>query len=195
MMLGKRKNEVLLSEESLLKKVGRKRNIFQPSFQSKTVDESMIKHRFYLSLEGQKQIQQMETEFGFNGFGEAVYYRTYSRRKDNGTQEHFPDTAIRVVEGIISVRKNHMINNKLPWNDDEWQSFGEKMGAAMMEGRFLPPGRGLWACGSNIMYERGSAACNNCGVSTTENLILGCSWTMDMLMCGVGVGSDTAWTG
>ena len=37
--------------------------------------------------------------FGFNGLGEFVFYRTYSRVKDDGSKESFLDTLVRVVEG------------------------------------------------------------------------------------------------
>ena len=52
---------------------------------------------------------------------------------------------------------------------------------------WLPPGRGLWAMGTDFMWERGSMALQNCGymeVHTSEDI----GWIMDALMCGVGTG-------
>ena len=40
----------------------------------------MISSRFKLSEETKKEIRSMTPQFGFQGFGEVVYYRTYSRR-------------------------------------------------------------------------------------------------------------------
>ena len=40
----------------------------------------------------------------------------------------------------------------------------------MWEFRFLPPGRGLWMMGTDYIYERGSAALNNCAFVSTEEI-------------------------
>ena len=40
----------------------------------------------------------------------------------------------------------------------------------MWEFKFSPPGRGLWMMGTKYVYERGSAALNNCGYISTENI-------------------------
>jgi len=49
--------------------------------------------------------------------------------------------------------------------------------------------------GTEYVYERGGAALNNCGAVDTADLSLAADWTMDMLMCGVGIGFNTAWKG
>ncbi|MEA3522470.1 MAG: fused protease/ribonucleoside-triphosphate reductase, partial [Campylobacterota bacterium] len=63
------------------------------------------------------------------------------------------------------------------------------------EMKWLPPGRGLWVMGTQYVYERGGAALNNCGAVDTTDLAAATDWAMDMLMCGVGVGFNTAWEG
>ena len=45
------------------------------------------------------------TNFGFNGLGELVYRRTYSRMKKDGTNEEWFETVRRVVEGTFSLLK------------------------------------------------------------------------------------------
>jgi ribonucleoside-diphosphate reductase alpha chain len=65
----------------------------------------------------------------------------------------------------------------------------------MFRMEFLPPGRGLWAMGTEYVYQRGSMALNNCGAVDTTDLSHAAEWTMDALMCGVGVGFNTAWDG
>ncbi len=68
--------------------------------------------------------------------------------------------------------------------------------------KFLPPGRGLWAMGSDIINKKGLAASlNNCGfVSTinmglTEDFSKPFKFLMDMSMLGVGVGFDVKGAG
>jgi ribonucleoside-diphosphate reductase alpha chain len=133
--------------------------------------------------------------FGFGGFGELVYYRTYSRHRKTGGQESWADTVIRVIEGAFTIRQRHYQENKLPFDTAFHQTLASEMAFAMFEMKWLPPGRGLWAMGTEYVFERGSAALQNCGATTTEDLALAADWCMDMLMCGVGVGWDTSWNG
>jgi ribonucleoside-diphosphate reductase alpha chain len=155
----------------------------------------MVKERFELSSEGVNFLKSLKQEFGFNGFGEATYYRTYSRLKEDNSQENWADTIIRVVNGVLSIRKNHYILNGLEFNDDDWQEFARSFALSMFYMEFLPPGRGLWAMGTEYVYNRGSMALNNCGAVDSKDLSHACEWAMDALMCGVGVGFNTAWDG
>jgi len=155
----------------------------------------VIKERFSLKECYCKEIQAKVPHFGFGGFGEATYYRTYSRLKQDGSQEHWADTVIRVINGIMSVRKQHYITNWLGWDDEEWQQFAFKLAKTMFDMKWLPPGRGLWVMGTEYVYERGGAALNNCGAVDTTDLASAVDWAMDMLMCGVGVGFNTVWNG
>jgi ribonucleoside-triphosphate reductase len=159
------------------------------------VKKQFVHARFTLSSLTKWQLNNMAQKFGFGGFGEATYYRTYSRLKADGTQEHWADTIIRVVEGVFSVRKDHYSRNNLPWDDDSMQKMAYDMAVSMFEMKWLPPGRGLWAMGTEYVYERGGAALNNCGAVDTTELALAADWAMDMLMSGVGVGFNTAWKG
>ena len=149
---------------------------------------------FALSDSAKSYLKGLDSPFP-TGVGEIVYYRTYSRRKKDGSQEHWADTVIRVTEGLLSVRKDYYIKHNLGWDDNNWQEFGRELAEYMHQMKFLPPGRGLWAMGTDYMYKRGSAALNNCGACTCKDLILGATWTMDMLMCGVGVGAAVDWEG
>ena len=70
----------------------------------------------------------------------------------------------------------------------------------MFDMKFLPPGRGLWAMGSEITEERGLyAGLNNCAFVSTETIKEDLSkpfkFLMDMSMLGVGVGFDTKGAG
>src|SRR6185436_15117445 len=68
----------------------------------------------------------------------------------------------------------------------------EELAIAMFDMKLLPPGRGLWAMGTEYVFERGSHALNNCGsIEVDGSLATASRWLMDSLMCGVGVGFTT----
>jgi ribonucleoside-triphosphate reductase len=153
-----------------------------------------VSERFLLSKSTEAHLRTLTPRFGFDGLGEVVYYRTYSRTTETGGQETWADTVVRVIQGIMSIRKDYQLKHGLGWNEQHMQGYAADMAQSLFDMHFLPPGRGLWACGTDFMYTRGSAALNNCGACTTKDLPLAVGWTMDMLMCGVGVGFDTEWT-
>lgn len=159
------------------------------------INSHYVKHFYKMPKSIIKYMDTLEVSYGFDQYSECVLYRTYSRRKDDGNNENWNDIVIRVIEGIMSIRKNHYINNHLEWDDTQWTPFVKEFTKYIYTMRMLPPGRGLWACGTKYMYERGAAALNNCGAATTTDLVLGAVWTMDMLMCGCGIGFDTLWDG
>ena len=150
-----------------------------------------VKERFKLNFDICQKLKNKTPKFGFNGLGEVVFRRTYSRN-----DESWYDVVVRVMEGVISIRKEHFKRNSLYWNDNEWQDFAENMALSLFDMEWLPPGRGLWMMGTNFTYERGSAALNNCSATDTEyDLVHSAEWTMDCLMNGVGVGFSTNWKG
>jgi len=137
------------------------------------------------------ELLQKTPMFGFNGLGEVVFRRTYSRNN-----ETWNDVVIRVIEGVLSVRKEHFARNFLEWDDKTWQPYARDMALSLFDMEWLPPGRGLWMMGTEFAYERGSAALNNCAAIDTKEDIVHCAeWTMDFLMNGVGVGFSTNWRG
>lgn len=92
---------------------------------------------------GRKEIVNLQTStrtFISNGF---VSHNTYSRLKPDGSQEHWHDTIIRVVEGIMSIRKDWYAKNNIRWDETYWQQTAHRMALAMFDMRMLPPGRGL----------------------------------------------------
>jgi ribonucleoside-triphosphate reductase len=152
-------------------------------------------NRFELSSEHAESIARLEPRFGFNGLGEVVYYRTYSRLKDDGTSERWTDTVLRVINGVFSIRKNHYLQHDIAWEESHWQAYAYAMARSLFTMEWMPAGRGLWAMGTEFVYERGSMALNNCGACDTTDLPRAAEWAMDALMVGVGVGFNTAWTG
>jgi ribonucleotide reductase alpha subunit len=138
--------------------------------------------------------------FGFNGLGELTYFRTYSRKKDDDTNEQWYETVRRVVEGCYSMQKRWIVENGLGWDQRKAQKSAQEMYDRIFNMKFLPPGRGLWAMGTAVVEEKGLyAALNNCAFVSTKNIkddgAKPFTFLMDMSMLGVGVGFDTKGAG
>jgi len=156
-----------------------------------TCNFKQVNERFILEYKTKQLILQEIPNFGFNGLGEVVFRRTYSR--DN---ESWNDVVIRVIEGVMSIRKEHFVRNSLYWNDEDWQTYAKDLALSLFKMEWLPPGRGLWMMGTEFVYKRGSSALNNCSATDTlDDLVHSAEWTMDCLMNGVGVGFTTNWRG
>ena len=155
---------------------------------------------FKLSKKFVEKYKNTKPPFGFNGLGELVYMRTYSRVKDDGINEKWFETVERVVNGTYNMQKDHVDHYGLGWNAWEAQRSAQEMYDRMFWMKFLPPGRGLWAMGSLLTEEKKIfASLNNCGFVSTENIKEDRSkpfcFLMDMSMLGVGVGFDTKGAG
>jgi adenosylcobalamin-dependent ribonucleoside-triphosphate reductase len=153
-------------------------------------------NRFQLSENFINKYRRRKAPFGFNGLGELVYNRTYSRIKADGKNEQWFETVQRVVEGTFNMQKRHIEANGLGWNAWKAQHSAQEMYSRIFSMKFLPPGRGLWAMGTAITEERGLfAALNNCAFVSTQSLTSEFSkpfcFLMDASMLGVGVGFDT----
>ncbi|ORX96449.1 PFL-like glycyl radical enzyme [Basidiobolus meristosporus CBS 931.73] len=155
--------------------------------------------KFQLDEAFVSKYQDRLPSFGFNGLGEIIYRRTYSRLAKDGTREQWWQTVRRVVNGTFSMQKRWVEQSNLGWDQEKAQRSAQKMYDRIFSMKFLPPGRGLWAMGSPLTEERGIyTALNNCGFVSTE-----CMWArgftpskpfaflMDASMLGVGVGFDT----
>ena len=106
---------------------------------------------------------ELKPPFGFNGLGEFVYRRTYSRLKPNGTNERWFETVERVVNGCYRMQEDWIKERGLDWNATKAQISAQEMYDRIFNMKFLPPGRGLWAMGSAVTEERKMfAALNNC---------------------------------
>ena len=160
----------------------------------------MGQHKFKLSENFINKYKRKKPPFGFNGLGELVYMRTYSRIKENGKNERWWETVQRVVEGTYSMQMNHIESHQLGWNPWQAQKSAQDMYERIFNMKFLPPGRGLWAMGTPITEEKGLyAALNNCAFVSTATLKEDYSkpfcFLMDASMLGVGVGFDTKGAG
>lgn len=131
--------------------------------------------------------------------GYFTYKRTYARPLENGGSEEFWQTCKRVVEGVYRLQKSHCIQHNLPWSDSKAQRSAREMFTRMWDFKWLPPGRGLWVMGTNVVETKGGAALNNCAFTSTKDLkqdfTAPFTFLMDMSMLGVGVGADTLGAG
>ena len=162
----------------------------------------IVEKRFHLPLEViQRTREKFKPVFGFGGFGEITYYRTYSRSVEDlllnevsfgnkWKNEDWLGSCVRVIEGSFSIRKDWYYKVGLKWEETKWQSTARQMLEFMYQMKFLAPGRGLFSMGSEHVYNIGSMALNNCAQTNVriESLADDLCWSMDALMCGCGVG-------
>lgn len=155
---------------------------------------------FKLSQKFLQKYEGKQPNWGFGTLSYFTYKRTYSRIKEDGSQEEFFDTIKRSVEGAFSIQLDHCKKSHLPWDAYKAQKSAQAMFEKMWEFKFLPPGRGLWVMGTPILEKLGSTPLLNCGFVSTKdisnkNFSEPFTWACDALMLGVGVGYDTAGAG
>lgn len=158
-----------------------------------------VRDRFHLADGFLAQFRGQQPDWGPLGY--ITFKRTYARviAAENGRTEEYWETVTRVVEGCYTIQLNHCANLKLPWKSDKAQRSAQEMFRLMWDFKFLPPGRGLWMMGTDYIYERGSAALNNCAFVSTDELVTDFAepycFLMDLSMLGVGVAFDTKGAG
>ena len=154
-----------------------------------------IEQEFKLSDFFMDKYKNKNPEFGFNGLGEFVFMRTYSRIKPDGKNEKWYETVQRVVEGIYSIQRQYIEDYKLGWNQAKAQASAQKMYDRIFNFKMIPSGRSLWAMGAPLIMEKGlTETLYSCSFLSTKDIkedpgkIF--ANAMDFLMCGVGVGAD-----
>ena len=96
--------------------------------------------------------------WGFNGMGEIVFLRTYSRKKENGDSESWVDTLQRVINGAIEIG--------VPYTQDE----AERLFDHMFNLRCSFSGRSLWQLGTPLTKEFSGTSLNNCYFTNIEKI-------------------------
>jgi len=113
--------------------------------------------------------------WGFNGMGEIVYLRTYSRPKEDGNIETWPETIKRVIDGAVEIG--------VPYT----QKQAEQLFDHMFNLRCSFSGRALWQLGTPLVQQFNAASLNNCYFVNIES-IEDFEFLFDHLMLGGGVG-------
>jgi len=126
----------------------------------------------------------------FDDLAYITFKRTYARKIGNRTEEWI-ETLERVMKGFIKYLKDYYDTHKIKYEITELQKYAERMFDLMWNFKMLPPGRGLWMCGTEFVDARGSMPLYNCSFLSTDNITadqfaLGMEW----LMLGVGLGYD-----
>ena len=158
-----------------------------------------VRERFRLSEKFLSEFRGKQPQWGPLGY--VTFKRTYARvvpQEGERTEEYW-ETVRRVVEGCYTIQLNHCKSLKLPWNPHKAQRSAQEMFRLIWDFKFLPPGRGLWMMGTDYIWERGSAALNNCAFVSTDEIETSFAepfcFLMDMSLLGVGVAFDTKGAG
>jgi len=149
---------------------------------------------------GKKEIAVLSTDIQTHFTGGFASHNTYARQVEGEDRtEEFWETCRRVVEGCYNIQKIHCRQMGLPWNEQKAQKSAQDMFERMWAFKFLPPGRGLWMMGTDVVYERGAASLQNCAFVSSEGISEDFAdpfcFLMDMSMLGVGTGADTKGAG
>jgi ribonucleoside-triphosphate reductase len=158
---------------------------------------------FRLNEFTRRRILELPVAWGHPGLSEVTFRRTYSRTRPDGTTEDWGDVVVRVVEGQFSILKTHAAQNRIPWSEERGQRLAAEAATRMHAFKWTPPGRGLWMCGTDYVWERGGAALNNCAFVSTrdfspddpEETIAPFTFLMDAAMLGIGPGFDVRGAG
>jgi len=128
--------------------------------------------------------------------GEVTYKRTYAREvaESGGRIEEWWETVQRVVEGEFNLLKIHLVRQGKAWRVEEWMPLAQRSYEAIFWMRILPPGRGLWAMGTEALLKKGAMSVSNCGFVSTKDIDQDLAdpfrFAMDASMLGAGMGVD-----
>jgi adenosylcobalamin-dependent ribonucleoside-triphosphate reductase len=113
--------------------------------------------------------------WGFNGMGEIVFLRTYSRKIDDAKSETWVDTLQRVINGAIEIGA--------PLTEEE----AKRLFDHMFNLRCSLSGRSLWQLGTPLVKKYNATSLNNCYFTNIES-IEDFEMLFEYLMLGGGVG-------
>ena len=164
---------------------------------------------FSLSESFIENYKDKEVEWGFpvgggNSLSELTFLTKYSRKKADGTKERWYEVCRRCIEGMYSILKDHCAHQRTPWNEFKAQKAAQDAFDRMFNFKWTPPGRGMWAMGTEYVHlNQSNSSLNNCAFISTEKLsthsayeaTMPFSRLMEMSMNGVGVGFDTKGAG
>ncbi len=119
--------------------------------------------------------RELVPPFGWNGLGEIVYKRTYSRIKSDGELEEWVDTLQRCIDGAQKI------------GADYTQEEAERLFDHMFHFRCLFGGRMLWQLGTATVDRFGLASLLNCWFVAMREPEDFC-FLFEHLMLGGGVG-------
>src|SRR5574337_56312 len=117
-----------------------------------------------------KYIKQFDNAKFETLMGEVTYWRTYSRNLlDEGRKERWNETVGRVVNGIFDALRQHCIIQARAWDNERAKRTAVEMFLRILTFKFTPPGRGLYAMGTEAVEAHGGAVLNNCAFLSTRD--------------------------
>lgn len=132
---------------------------------------------------------------GGNSLSELTFIGKYSRKKGDGTKEQWFDVCERVINGMYSILKDHCTHQRTPWNEFKALKSAQDAYERMYSFKWLPPGRGLWMMGTDLVHGEGhSNGLQNCSFISTAKLSTHSAWEatgpfirmMEQAMWGIG---------
>ena len=114
--------------------------------------------------------------WGFNGLGEIVYRRTYSREIESlGRKEYWYETIARCIDGAQKIGAGYTVEE------------AERLFDYIFNLKGIFTGRCLWQLGTPLVEEMSGVSLVNCWM-TTISKVEDFQFLMDHLMVGGGVG-------
>jgi len=130
----------------------------------------------YITEEFIEPYMDKQPPWGFNGLGQFVYLRTYSRYiEEKSRSEIWPETLRRVINGAIEIGT--------PYTQKEAETLFDHM----FNLRCSFSGRALWQLGTPLVQKFNGASLNNCFFTNIEK-IEDFEFLFEHLMLGGGVG-------
>lgn len=152
--------------------------------------------------------------WGFGVLSEVSFLRSYSRQKDVRTGTSWPydtsnladfqyggkeawwETCERVISGMYSIQKDHVLGMRMEWDEEKAQKSAQEAYDRLFNLKWSPAGRGLWAMGTYLVnHKKDSSALYNCFFVSTKDIDKDFTepftFLMDASMMGGGVGFDT----
>jgi len=128
-----------------------------------------------LSADFLKKYKNKQPKWGFNGLGYIVYKRTYSRVKDDGLLEEWPETIARCINGAQEIGAGYT------------KKEAEKLFDLVFNLKCNFAGRGLWQLGTSTVDRFGGNSLLNCWFTAIKKPDDFC-FIFENLMLGGGVG-------
>lgn len=134
-----------------------------------------IYHSPIITSEFLKKYINKQPNWGFNGLGYVVYKRTYSRLKEDGTYEEWPETIARCINGAQKIGANYT------------KEEAERLFDYIFNLKCNFAGRMLWQLGTSGVDKFGGNALLNCWFVQMNSPEKFC-FLFENLMLGGGVG-------
>lgn len=130
-----------------------------------------------------KRIKEKVFGSPFGLLSEVVMQDHYCRR-----YETINDISIRSMECVMSQNHKLSYHNNQYFDLEKVRNFCYNASLSNLRSEWSPSGRGHYAAGTDLIWERGSGALYNCAFTLCDSPVEDMEWAMLSLMYGMGVG-------